>query len=134
MLYCPKCRAEINANASSCQKCNTLLSEDLQRSSVEKSELNEVQKRKKYVVGVILKIGYASVAIPAIGFIVGIVLILIIPSCVCDEGAGCRGCGINNFVGFCFLGGFVGALGALVTVLPICALLALLLNVFGRNK
>ena len=80
-----------------------------------------------------MKIGFASVAIPAAGGLLGIVLASVIPGCSCDEGAGCRGCGLNGLVELLAFGGFTAALGALITVLPCCALIAFLVDKFSRE-
>jgi hypothetical protein len=77
---------------------------------------------------VIVKIGVASVLLPAAAFIVGMllyaVMYAVMPECSCDEGSGCSGCGANDLIEILVFGGFVGALGALVTVLPASLLLS----------
>ena len=72
---------------------------------------------------------------PAIAAIVGAILMAIIPGCTCDEGEGCHGCGpLNGMSAFLMLGGFVGALAALISILPGSLLLAGVFTLFSRSK
>lgn len=81
-----------------------------------------------------VKLGVASVALPALGFVLGMLLQLAIPGCMCDEGAGCRGCGpLNDTLAFLILGGFVGALAALIFVLPASLVLAALFSLISSE-
>ena len=83
----------------------------------------------------IAKIGIASVAIPAVAAIVGALLMASIPGCKCDEGAGCGGCGpLNGLIAFFMTGGFVGALAAMISILPGSLLLAGVFARLSRNK
>ena len=116
MPYCPNCRAEIGANALSCTSCDALFSGSGWRPLAEPVAL--VQPNPTPVAKFIVKLGLASVAIPALAFVFGLLVSLIVPGCHCDEGAGCHGCGANDLVAFCLLGGFVGSLGALIFLLP----------------
>ena len=72
--------------------------------------------------------------LPAIGFVVGLLLHEVIPGCRCDAGGGCHGCGaIGGLIEFLMFGGFVGALVALIFILPSSLVLAGLIKFFGRN-
>jgi DNA-directed RNA polymerase subunit RPC12/RpoP len=83
----------------------------------------------------IVKIGVAAVALPAIGFALGLALQAIIPGCKCDEGAGCSPCaGFGGLIGFLVFGGFVGALFSLLFLLPASLLLAAIAGIFGDKK
>jgi hypothetical protein len=94
------------------------------------AEINGVNMRTS---SILLKIGVASVAIPTLGFILGMILKLAIPGCQCDSGAGCHGCGsFNGLIALLILGGFVAALAALITVLPISLALAGIFGVFSK--
>lgn len=82
-----------------------------------------------------LKLGAGAVALPAIGFATGMVLAAIIPGCHCDEGAGCGGCaGLDGLIAFLMFGGFIGALLAVMFVLPASLLLAGLFAFFNRGN
>jgi hypothetical protein len=77
------------------------------------------------VASAILKIGVASVVVPALAAALGFLLAAVIPGCRCDEGAGCHGCGaLNGAIAFLKLGGFVGAIFAMLSILPGSLLLA----------
>lgn len=81
----------------------------------------------------IVKLGLATVAIPAIGFALG--LQYVIPGCHCDEGAGCNGCGpANGLIEFLIFGGFIGSLLALIFALPASLVLASIVNSFSTKS
>ncbi len=79
--------------------------------------------------------GVASVAIPFIGFVLGMLLSGIIPGCTGDEGSGYRGCqvlflNLDWLVGNLVLGGFVVVLLCLVTVCPALIVLGIITSFF----
>lgn len=81
----------------------------------------------------VLGLGIASVVIPAAACIIGLLLILCIPGCSCDSGAGCRGCGgFDDLVAILSMGGFVGALGAVLFILPVAAVIYAALLYFKK--
>jgi hypothetical protein len=81
-----------------------------------------------------LKIGFAAVGVPAVGFVVGFLLQTVIPGCRCDSGAGCHGCGpFGGLIAFLVFGGFVGALFSLIFVLPVAVLLSIALKLLGSR-
>lgn len=81
-----------------------------------------------------LKLGAGAVALPVIGFAIGMALAAIIPGCHCDEGAGCGGCvGLDGLIAFLMFGGFIGALLAVMFVFPASLLLAGLFAFFNRG-
>ena len=82
------------------------------------------------------KLGFAAVLLPATAFIAGLLLQFLIPGCKCDEGAGCHGCGpLGELLGFLIFGGFVGALAALIFVLPVSLVLAAIFRRFaGKDE
>ncbi|MED5618907.1 hypothetical protein [Ideonella sp. BN130291] len=83
----------------------------------------------------IVKLGVGAVAVPVVGFLVGLLLQFVIPGCKCDEGAGCSGCGpLNDTLALLVLGGFVGALLAAFVVLPAALLLAGILQLISGGK
>jgi hypothetical protein len=132
MPYCPNCRTEISANAPSCPSCDALFSGRGWRPLDAPAAL--VKPNPTPVAKIIVKLGLASVAIPAIAFVLGMLVSLIVPGCHCDEGAGCRGCGANDLVAFCLLGGFVGSLGALIFLLPASFILAAVVGAFEGRR
>ena len=81
----------------------------------------------------ITRLGLAAVGIPGVCFLIGVVLSSVIPGCHCDEGAGCHGCGANALIEFLLMGGFVGALGALIFILPASLILAAIVNMTSKN-
>lgn len=66
-----------------------------------------------------VKVWLTMVATPAVAFAVAMLVSTVVPGCHCDEGAGCRGCGLNGLIEFCLFGGFVGAICALMFGWPI---------------
>jgi hypothetical protein len=82
-----------------------------------------------------LKLGAGAVALPVLGFAIGIALQAAIPGCHCDEGAGCGGCaGLDGVIAFLMFGGFVGALLAVMFVLPASLLLSGLFAFFNSGN
>lgn len=75
--------------------------------------------------GLGVKVWLAMIAIPATVFVGGLLVSFLIPGCNCDSGAGCSGCGPNDFVAFCLFGGFIGALGAAMFGWPVMLLFKL---------
>ena len=133
MSYCPSCRAEVAKDAETCPKCQAdFTREDGWRPLEEGGKSS--QEASGSMVGVFVKLGLASVLLPALGFALGLVASQLIPGCHCDEGAGCRGCGENDLLSFLLFGGFVGALGAVVTVLPVCLVIAALSAIFSSRR
>lgn len=87
------------------------------------------------IASVILKVGVASVAIPGIGFVIGTILSAVIPGCHCDEGVGCHGCaGFDGLIALLMMGGFVAALAAFITVLPVSVVLAGIFGIFSKSE
>jgi hypothetical protein len=66
--------------------------------------------------------------------LIGAALSSVIPGCHCDEGAGCHGCGADGLIGFLLLGGFVGALAALIFILPASFILAAIVNAMSKPR
>lgn len=130
MSYCPNCHATIDANAESCPACGALFTGGGWK-PVDGEPLPEPEGPS--AAGVIVVIGFASVLIPALAFVIGLIFSLLIPGCHCDEGAGCRGCGANALMELLLLGGFSGALLALVAVLPASLLLEAVVGLFTRK-
>lgn len=130
MSFCPNCDATVAADAKSCAACGALFEVD----GWKPLENKVVRPEGKSVAGIIVKLGIASVLIPLVGFVLGFVLTQIIPGCHCDEGAGCSGCGANGMVALLLLGGFVGALASLITILPGSLVLAGLVSLFTKGR
>jgi len=131
MSLCPICRTHIRVDTESCINCGAIFATgDL--SPIE-DEAPLAPPEKTSAAGLIVKIGVASVLIPAAGFLIGLILTYVIPGCYCDEGAGCGGCGANNFVAFILFGGFVGGLAAFLTILPLSLILAAIVELFSKN-
>jgi hypothetical protein len=82
----------------------------------------------------IVRLGLAAVGIPGLCFLIGAALSSVIPGCHCDEGAGCHGCGADGLIGFLLLGGFVGALAALIFILPASFILAAIVNAMSKPR
>jgi len=83
----------------------------------------------------VIRLGVASVAVPAVGAAIGFLLQMAIPGCHCDGGAGCHGCGeLGDLTAFLMFGGFTGALAALIFVFPASLVLALLLSFFDKGQ
>jgi hypothetical protein len=130
-LFCPNCKVAVEVNATSCKSCKAVFSKE----GWQPIAALPVDKHSNSTAGTITKLGIASVLIPAACFIVGFLVSQLIPGCHCDEGAGCNGCGANGLIGFLLLGGFAGALGALIFVLPASLLLAAIVRTFsGRHS
>lgn len=130
MSYCPKCLCFVYRDAKSCESCSTLFEEGgLQPQDT----LPKIPKQVS-AAGAIVRLGIASVIIPATAFVLGWVLVLLIPGCHCDEGAGCSGCGENGLVGFLVFNGFIGAFVALLTLLPGSLLLAGIVAAVSRRQ
>ena len=82
-----------------------------------------------------VKLGVAAVALPAIGFALGLGLQTVIPGCKCDSGAGCSPCaGFGGLIAFLTFGGFVGALFSLLFVLPVSLFIAAVAGIFGSKS
>jgi hypothetical protein len=80
-------------------------------------------------------VGVASVAIPVIGFALGMLLQSIIPGCGGDEGSGVHGCQVlfldlSWIVGNLVLGGFVAAIFCIITVFPVSIVLGIIAAFF----
>jgi len=133
MHYCPNCQADVDAKAQTCTSCGALFG-DAGWKPVEHGTQIEPQDAGSSGAGVIVKLGVAAVVIPAIAFAIGLALTNVIPGCRCDEGAGCHGCGANGLVELLLFGGFVGALGALMMVLPASLLLAAIVRLFAGRR
>jgi hypothetical protein len=128
MSYCPNCEATVAADAKSCAACRAVFDGE----GWEPLATKPVKSEGKSASGIIVTLGIASVVVPLAGFVIGLVLSLIIPGCHCDEGAGCSGCGANGLIAFLLLGGFVGALFSLLTILPGSLALAGIVRLFKR--
>lgn len=130
MAYCPNCRKSVEAGAESCASCGALFT----GGGWAPVDSQPLAPFRSSAAGVILKLGIASVALPGVAFLVGLLLSSVIPGCHCEEGAGCRGCGANDLVAFLLLGGFVGALAALITVLPVSLALAGVVGLISSRR
>jgi hypothetical protein len=129
MPYCPNCHATIVLDADSCASCGAEFTGNGWRPLEEKPS----PPARPSIAGILAKLGIASVVLPALGFLVGLLLSNVIPGCHCDEGAGCRGCGANALVEHLLFGGFVGALGAFIFVLPVSLVLAAFFSIFSNR-
>jgi hypothetical protein len=130
MSYCPNCGATVAVDAPACSACGA----SFDGPGWKPLDGKPVPVPKKSPAGIIVALGIASVLIPAAGFVIGLVLSILIPGCHCDEGAGCSGCGANGLVAFLLVGGFVGALATLMTVLPGSLLLATVVGLLTRRR
>ena len=85
--------------------------------------------------GTVAKLGLWSVVLPAAGFLLGQLLLAIIPECKCDGGAGCNTCGgVGDLVAFLVFGGASGALLSAVAILPACLLVAVVVGMFTKEN
>ena len=132
MSYCPNCHATVAHDADSCGSCGGKFPGSFGWAPMDGDA--PIEPKPTSIAGLIIKLGFASIWVPALGFIVGLILSTIIPGCHCDEGAGCHGCGANEFVGLLLFGGFVGALVALGTIFPASLLLAGIVSLLTRNR
>lgn len=57
---------------------------------------------------------------------------LMIPGCHCDEGAGCRGCGLDSIFEFFIFDGFIGFIISIIT-LPFIAIIILFAAIFNKH-
>lgn len=128
--YCPNCHAVVPPDAKACASCDAQFTSD---GWLPLTELPESAKRPS-AASLVVKLGIASVIIPAAGFLIGLILASIIPGCHCDEGAGCSGCGANGMISFLLFGGFVGSIAACITVLPGSFVLAALISLFSGKR
>jgi hypothetical protein len=127
MPYCAECRKVYIRNISECPKCGRSFVESNQPTAdwtppAGSNHLTADQdfgsSKKRSVPGIIALVGIASFFIPLFGFLIGMLISVLIPGCHCDEGMGCRGCGLNELVAFLIFGGFVGAMLAFMISLP----------------
>ena len=85
--------------------------------------------------GTIAKLGLWSVVLPAAGFLLGQLLLVVIPECKCDGGAGCNTCGgVGDLVAFLVFGGASGALVSAIAILPACLLVAVVVGMFTKEN
>lgn len=126
-FYCQKCRTEAPPEGVSCGVCGTPFSQG----SVAVGEVvSKPSPAAKWIIGLGVWSLLASLAL----FVTGLLVTLIVPGCSCDEGAGCRGCGVNDLVAFCLFGGFIGAVISALFVLPVAAILGLLVGMLSDKK
>lgn len=131
IAYCPNCKASISSDASGCASCGADFSAADGWRPVDAEGINT---NRSSGASIILKLGVASVVLPAAAFVLGALLWQLIPGCRCDSGAGCHGCGIDGLVAFLLYGGFTGALAALVTLLPVSIMLAAIVGIIARTR
>jgi predicted phage tail protein len=74
------------------------------------------------------------VALPTVAFLLGLLLVAVVPGCRCDEGAGCGGCGPNGLVALLLFGGFVSAIVAFMFVLPASLALAYVASMLSKRS
>lgn len=71
-----------------------------------------------------LLVGAISVALPVVACIIGMIIMFVIPGCNCDTGRGCSQCGsMKVIIELLVFGGFVVAIVAAVTVLPLAGII-----------
>lgn len=131
MTSCPKCHTELASESQDCRVCEAI--DALGAQSLSDLAPPPHGKARRSAAGILMKLGLASVVIPFVGMCLGAFLANVIPGCSCDEGAGCHGCGLNRLVEVLAFGGGVAALGALITVLPCCVVLAFVVDRFSRE-
>ncbi len=116
-IQCPVCHLPVGPTVNSCPACRAVFAKS-----------PRPKRRKSAVASTILKLAAASVLLPAAGFLIGQLLINVIPGCRCS-GNGCSGCGADDLISFMMLGGFVGALCALIFVCPVALVAAVVASV-----
>ena len=79
------------------------------------------------------KLGIASVLIPAAAFLISIAIQALIPGCLCDEGAGCHGCGLNELMAHAMFDGLIGAIAGVFIVLPAFIVLGMVLAMINKR-
>ena len=121
--HCPNCRSDVDPSAARCNHCNADFSGAAAWKPVS-GAVSVSEKATGNAARTLSRLGVATVVIPVLAFLIGLLLTALIPGCHCDEGSGCMGCGADEFLSVLVFGGFSGALGALFTALPICLLLA----------
>jgi hypothetical protein len=76
-----------------------------------------------------LRAALGLVALFLAASLLGAVLMLMIPGCRCDSGAGCSSCGsAGGLIELLLFGGFVAFLGSIIFLVPAAALLGFLLG------
>lgn len=128
-LYCPQCESPVDEDASKCDNCIATFTDPDGWQPV-----RTLPKKIGSIAGLITKLGIASVLIPAAGCIIGLLLSIAIPGCHCDEGAGCRGCGLNGLIATLMFGGLVGGIFAFLFVLPVSLVLAGIVAIFTEPR
>jgi hypothetical protein len=128
-LYCPQCGSSVEDGAVRCDHCPAVFDKPGGWKPVLKRP-----RKESSPAALILKLGVAAVAIPASGFGLAALATLVIPGCHCNEAGGCHGCGANDLLSFLAFGGFVGALAAFMTILPISIVVAGIVALFTRLK
>jgi hypothetical protein len=129
MPYCPNCEASVATDVESCARCGAIFG----GAGWRPAEVKPAAPKKRSAAGIIAVLGVASVVLPALAFLVGLAISNLVPGCRCDEGAGCHGCGANGLVEFMLFGGFVGALGAFLIVLPASLVIAAIVGVVSSR-
>lgn len=85
-------------------------------------------QRGNRVAAVVALLGIASVLFPLLGVLLGFLLQVLVPGCVCaNESSMCNGCGLDSLISFVYIGGMVGAFLGLVYVLVPALVLAALI-------
>jgi len=135
-LNCPGCGAVVSETESSCASCGLNLAGEAITidTPTSISEALAATPGSWPASAVLVAIGFASVVLPAVAGLMGALITSVVPGCSCDTGAGCHGCGANEFVAFLLYGGFTSALGAVFTVFPACLVLALVAYLFSSRR
>lgn len=120
--HCPNCRSNLDPTAVRCDQCDADFAGAGWKPVTGAASASE--KATGSAARTLTRAGAATVVVPFLAFLVGLLLAALIPGCHCDESSGCVGCAADGLLATLFLGRFSGALGALVTALPVCLLLA----------
>ncbi|MFZ3001530.1 MAG: hypothetical protein WA071_14475 [Undibacterium umbellatum] len=79
------------------------------------------------------KLGIASFLIPAAAFLISIAIQALIPGCLCDEGAGCHGCGLNGLMAHAMFDGLIGAIIGVFIVFPAFVVLGMVFAMISNK-
>lgn len=130
MAYCPNCNVVIAKDAIDCDVCGTSFGSDswLPLDALPGRTLRPALAR------LILTLGVATVLLPLVPLVLGVLIQAFVPGCQCEPIVGCQGCGFDDFTAFLLRGGREGSLLALLYVFPAAALLAGLLNYWPARR